>query len=268
VDLNTEGLLTNYSATNFRLVMWAQERLGEIQRQLDDLKKAAGAAPSDSAKAAIAAKEKERDEKIAFAEKYLQLNARILPREWRNNYYGAQLYQAVKDFPKAEVYYKKGLQEAPNPRFFGGNLAQLYMEQNKFAQAESLLNALKSGAPNDFELWYGLSDLYQKRGDPKKAHAVLSEWLRANPSHQYAGMVSQQIQFLESQMRAPAPTASAAPADSGKAAAPDKTDAKPGEGGIPGLAPTGKPAGTPSAPAQKQKDTALKGQAAPTGKKS
>jgi tetratricopeptide (TPR) repeat protein len=206
VDLNTEGLLTNYSATNFRLVMWAQEKLGAIQHQLDDLKKAAGSAPSDSLKAAIAAKEKERDGKIAFAEKYLQLNARILPREWRNNYYGAQLYQSVKDYPKAEAYYKKGLQDAPNPRFFGANLAQLYNEQNKSAQAESLLNALKSGAPNDFELWYGLSDLYQKRGDLKKAHDVLSEWLRGNPSHQYAGMVSQQIQFLESQMRAPAPS--------------------------------------------------------------
>jgi tetratricopeptide (TPR) repeat protein len=264
VDLNTEGLLTNYSATNFRLVMWAQEKLGVIQHQLDDLKKAA---PSDSTKAAIAAKEKERDEKIAFAEKYLQLNAKILPREWRNNYYGAQLYQAVKDYAKAEVYYQKGLKEAPNPRFFGSNLAQLYMEENKYAQAESLLNSLKSGAPNDFELWYGLSDLYQKRGDLKKAHDVLSEWLRANPSHQYAGMVSQQIQFLETQMRAPAPAPAVAAAESAHANAPDKTQVKPGAGGIPGLAPGGKPA-VPGAPARKQKDTALKGSSAPANKKS
>jgi tetratricopeptide (TPR) repeat protein len=272
VDLNTEGLLTNYSATNFRLVTWAQEKLGEIQHQLDDLKKAA---PSDSVKAAIAAKEKERDGKIAFAEKYLQLNAKILPREWRNNYYGAQLYQAVKDYPKAEAYYKKGLADAPNPRFFGSNLAQIYMEQNKYAQAESLLNALKSGAPNDFELWYGLSDLYQKRGDLKKAHDVLSEWLRANPSHQYAGMVSQQIQFLEGQMRAPAPAPAVGPnagSDSAQAHAQDKTQAKPGAGGIPGLGPQGKPA-DPNAPAGKpgkEKDTALKGQSqlAPANKKS
>jgi hypothetical protein len=116
-------------------------------------------------------------------------------------------------------------------------------------------------------LWYGLSDLYQKRGDLKKAHAVLSEWLRANPSHQYAGMVSQQIQFLESQMRAPAPAPTVAATDSAHANAPDKTQVKPGAGGIPGLAPGGKPAG---APARKQKDTALKGQsqAAPAGKKS
>lgn len=253
VDLNTEGLLTNYSATNFRLVMWAQERLAEIQHRLEDLKKAPA---NDSTRAAIAAAEKERDGKIAFAEKYLALNARILPREWRNSYYGAQMYAAVKDYPKAEEYYRKGIKDAPNPRLFGANLAQLYMEQSKFAQAESLLNSLKSGAPNDFELWYGLSDLYQKRGDLKKAHEVLSEWLRGNPSHQYAGMVSQQLQFLESQIRNPAP----APAvDTGKKAdAPDKTSAKEAvPGGVPGLAP---------APETKKKDTAAKGSPAPAGK--
>jgi len=269
VDLNTEGLLTNYSATDFRLVMWAQEKLVEIQKQLEGLKKAAGAAPSDSLKAAIAAKEKERDDKIAFAERYLQLNAKILPREWRNNYYGAQLYQAVKDYPKAEAYYRKGIHDAPNPRLFGANLAQLYIEQSKFDQAESLLNDLKDQAPNDFELWYGLSDLYQKRGNLKKAHDVLAEWLRGNPSHQYAAMVSQQIQFLETQMRNPAPAPGAAPADSAAHVA-EKTAAKPGEGGIPGLAPVqnGAPKGAAPAPAGKQKDTAMKGTASPSGKKS
>jgi tetratricopeptide (TPR) repeat protein len=261
VDLNTEGLLTNYSATDFRLVMWAQEKLVEIQKQLEDLKKVAN--PGDSVKSAIAAKEKERDDKIAFAERYLQLNAKILPREWRNNYYGAQLYQAVKDFPKAEAYYRKGIHDAPNPRLFGANLAQLYIEQNKFAEAESLLNELKSQAPNDFELWYGLSDLYQKRGELKKAHDVLAEWLRGNPSHQYAAMVSQQIQFLETQMRNPAPPPGAAPTDSAHANAPGKASPKPGAGGIPGLAPVAAPK-----PAGKQKDTAMKGAPAPSGKKS
>jgi tetratricopeptide (TPR) repeat protein len=257
VDLNTEGLLTNYSATNFRLVMWAQEKLTEIQRQLEDLHKLP---QTDSTKSAIAAKEKEKAEKVAFAEKYLQLNARILPREWRNNYYGAQLYAAIKDYGKAEEYYKKGMKEAPNPRLFGANLAQLYMEQNKFTQAESLLNELKSAAPNDFELWYGLSDLYQKRGDLRKAHDVLAEWLKGNPSHQYAAMVSQQLQFLEGQIRAQA----AAPAgDSAKAPAAPQGQA----GGVPGLGtepPKGKaPAGETKG---KQKDTAMKGSPAPAGK--
>lgn len=271
VDLNTEGLLTNYSATNFRLVMWAQDQLAGIEQRLEALKRTAGDNPPDSLKAAIAQAEKERADKIAFGEKYLQLNAKILPREWRNNYYGAQLYQTAKDYAKAEAYYKQGIREAPNPRLFGGNLAQLYMEQNKFAQAESLLNVLKAEAPNDFELWYGLSDLYQKRGDLKKARDVLAEWLRSNPGHQYAGMVSQQIQFLESQIRNP-PQAPAN-SDSGAAGkAPGSADAapKPGAGGVPGLAPAanGKaPAkAAPAAPASRQKDTAMKGSGVPAGK--
>jgi tetratricopeptide (TPR) repeat protein len=278
VDLNTEGLLTNYSATNFRLVMWAQERLTEIERQLEDLKKRPN--PSDSVKVAIAAKEAEKNEKIAFAEKYLDLNARILPREWRNNYYGAQLYASVKDFDKAESFYRKGIKDAPNPRLFGANLAQLYIEQSKFAQAESLLNELKKTAPNDFELWYGLSDLYQKRGDLKKAYEVLSEWLKGNPSHQYASMVTQQLQFLESQIRNQSAPA-LPPGDSGKpsadakgvpasgstitAEAPSSKPAgKPAAGGIPGL---GEPAkGKPAEAKGKEKDTALKGTPAPAGK--
>ncbi|GEM_PF-214240 len=279
VDLNTEGLLTNYSATNFRLVMWAQEKLTDIQRQLEDLRKRPD--PSDSVKAAIAAKEAEKSEKVAFAEKYLALNAHILPREWRNNYYGAQLYSAIKDFPKAESYYKKGIKDAPNPRLFGSNLAQLYIEQNKFPQAESLLNSLKEGAPNDFELWYGLSDLYQKRGDLRKAHDVLAQWLKGNPSHQYAAMVTQQLQFLESQIKngvapvpatdsgkpsaalppgatLPGPAAAAKPSDAKSAAA------KPANG-VPGLGAEPAKAGKAEAKGNK-KDTALKGSSATAGK--
>jgi tetratricopeptide (TPR) repeat protein len=257
VDLNTEGLLTNYSATNFRLVMWAQEKLADTERKLEDLRKLA--APSDSAKAAIAALEAEKQSKIAFAEKYLALNARILPREWRNNYYGAQLYQAVKDFPKAESYYLRGIKDAPNPRLFGANLAQLYIEQNKFPQAESLLTALKATAPNDFELWYGLSDLYQKRGNLTKAHEVLSEWLKGNPSHQYASMVSQQLQFLESQIRNGA----------AQAPAPQGDSALPGAGGVPGLG-SEPPKASGEKPKGKAKtngkDTASKGSPASAGK--
>ena len=42
-------------------------------------------------------------------------------------------------------------------------------------RGESLLLTLKDQNRNDFELWYGLSDLYQKQGQPAKARAVLGE---------------------------------------------------------------------------------------------
>lgn len=236
IDLNTEGLLTNYSATNFRLVMWAQDQIAALDRRLEELKKSS--ASSDS----VAALEREKKEKIAFAEKYLDLNARILPREWRNSYYGAQFYAGVKDYAKAEEYYRRGLaSDAPNTKLFVANLAQLHIEQGEYAQAESLLSSAKDKNPNDFELWYGLSDLYQKQGQPAKARSVLGEWLKNNPSHQYASMVQQQIQFLDAQQAPPPPVP--APGDSAKAAPGAGSPAAPAAGGIPGLAPSQGPDG-------------------------
>jgi tetratricopeptide (TPR) repeat protein len=266
IDLNTEGLLTNYSATNFRLVMWAQERIAGLDRRIEELRKAGAGADS------VAALEKERAERISFAEKYLELNSRILPREWRNNYYGAQFYAGVGNYAKAEEYYKRGLEEAPNAKLFGSNLGQMYIEQGKYAQAETLLIGLKDQHPGDFELWYGLSDLYQKQGQPAKARAVLSEWLKGNPSHQYAKMVQDQIQFLEAQQAAPSPAPVPAPppdspASPRESAVPQAPGAAapnaPSEGGIPGLAPAG---GKPATPAPARGgDTAGKGAAAGAG---
>jgi tetratricopeptide (TPR) repeat protein len=263
IDLNTEGLLTNYSATNFRLVMWAQEQIAALDRQLDDLRKQAG----DSAKAQVADKEKARADKIAFAERYLKLNARILPREWRNDYYGAQFYASVRDYGKAEEYYRKGMTEAPNPKLFGANLAQMYVEEGKYPQAESLLSGMKKDYPGDFELWYGLSDIYQKRGELGKAREVLAEWLKLNPTHQYAAMVNQQLQFLDGQIRNKQnpPKDSAKPGPTVPGAAPNSAAATK-SGGIPGLAPSAQRPAPVKGDAPKTKDTASKGGSAAKGK--
>jgi hypothetical protein len=232
IDLNTEGLLTNYSATNFRLVMWAQDQIASLDRRIEEAKKAAG--NSDS----LAALEKERTDRIAFAEKYLELNSRILPREWRNSYYGAQFYQGVKNYAKAEEYYKRGVaSDAPNTKLFALNLANLYVEQGRYAEAEGLLNPLKDQNPGDFELWYGLSDLYQKQGKPEKSREVLSLWLSKNPGHQYASMVQQQIQFLDAQKHAvPPPPPEQAPQGKDSAAV---QPGKPGDTAGKGKAGTG-----------------------------
>jgi hypothetical protein len=73
-------------------------------------------------------------------------------------------------------------------------------------------------------------------------------------------MVSQQLQFLESQMHG-TPPANVPPGESAHANSPDNSTAKPGQGGIPGLGPVEK-----AKPAPKQKDTAMKGAIAPSGK--
>ena len=201
INLNTEGLLTNYSATNFRLVSWAQEKLRPIAMELETLRK--DPAPSDSIKTRILELEKEKTEKLLFAEKYLALNARILPREWRVNYYAGQLYSDLKEYGKAESAYRKGMEVAgQNTKLFAMNLAQLYNADNKPARAESIFTVLRAENPGDFELTFSLVDIYQKRGDLRKARELLSDWLAQNPSHQYAGMVEQQLQQLNAQIQA------------------------------------------------------------------
>jgi tetratricopeptide (TPR) repeat protein len=204
IDLNTQGLLTNYSSTDFRLAMWAHDSLMAITQELTALHKVAN--PSDSVKARIARLNQERTEKLAFAEKYLALNAHILPSEWRVYYYAGQLYSDIGETQKAEEAYQTGLKESgpSNARVFAMNLAQLYAQEGNGARAESTVAALYAQSPDDFEAMYTLAQLYQRRGDLSSAINLMSQWLARNPSHQYAGAISQQIQQMAAQMRAPA----------------------------------------------------------------
>lgn len=219
VDGNTEGLLTNYSATNFRLAMWAQDQIEGIERELA-VWKAAG----DSAKAKVDSLEALRGEKVAFAEKYLALNARILPREWRTHYYASQLYMATKQFDKAEASLELGLKMADDPKPFTMNLVELYLKQNKTDKAEKLLSELKEQFPNDFEVWFSLAELYQRRGDAKTGRDLIQDWLKRNPSHQYAPYAQHTVRELEKLMAKPALTPApgaqdSTPGDSAKAPA-------------------------------------------------
>jgi Protein of unknown function (DUF2723) len=217
VDGNTEGLLTNYSATNFRLAMWAQDQIEAIDRDI-----AAAKAGSDSSQAKVDSLEALRGERVAFAEKYLALNARILPREWRTHYYASQLYMATKQFDKAEASLEKGLATADDPKPFTMNLVELYLKQGKADKAETLLSNLKEQHPNDFEVWFSLAEVYQRRGEPKKGRDLIQDWLKRNPSHQYAPYAQHTVRELEKLMARPTPAPSdsaKAPADSAKAPA-------------------------------------------------
>ena len=205
VDLNTQGLLTNYSSSNFRLAMAPHDSLVAIHQQLTDLGKIA--APSDSVKARIAALEKSTAEKVAFAEKYFTLNEHILPNEWRVHYYRGQLYTDIGDLQKAEEAMRLGLKAAgpANSRIFSMNLAQLFEQAGQKMRAESTVTELYGQNPDDFEAMYTLSGLYQRRGDLKDARELMSQWASRNPGHQYAGAIGQQIQQIDAQMRVAVP---------------------------------------------------------------
>ncbi len=201
VDLNTQGLLTNYSATNFRLVQWAQQKLEDIQSREVELRKISS--PSDSIKSVLAALDSDKEAKLAFAQKYLDLNARLLPSEWRVYYYAGQLYAEMGETQKAETAFRKGIKAAgPEGNVFMMNLAQLYQQTGQEARAESLLIDLHSQDPSDFEPVYTLAEMYEKRGDLLNTRRILSEWLAQNPSHKYASMVAQQVEQLDAQIQA------------------------------------------------------------------
>ncbi len=204
VDMNTQGLLTNYSSTDFRLAMWAHDSMMAITQQLAALRKNPN--PSAAAQAQIAALNQDRAEKLAFAEKYLAFNARILPNEWRVYYYAGQIYADIGEMKKAEEQLRKGLEMAgpANARVFSMNLAQLYIQEGDVARAESTISAVYTQSPDDFEAMYTLAGIYQRTGDLGKARYVMSGWLARNPSHQYAGAIAQQLQQMDAQMRASA----------------------------------------------------------------
>jgi Flp pilus assembly protein TadD len=194
IDANTAGLLTNYSATNFRLAAWAQDSLQKILPRL--------ATATGADKTALEAR---RDEMVGFAEKYLKLNARILPNEWRVHYYAGQLYQQVGRTAASDSAYLAGMALAgPNARVFAMNLAQSYMRQARGGEAASVLEQMVARFPEDLELAFGLSEIRQHIGDAAGARKALSEWLARNPKHEYATAVGQQLQRMDT---APAPAA-------------------------------------------------------------
>jgi hypothetical protein len=197
LDNNTAGLLTNYSSTHFRLASWAQDSLQKLLPRIE-------AAPAGSPGRAVL--EAERDSMAAFAEKYLALNARILPGEWRVHYYAGQLYQQAGNTAKADSSFRAGMAiQGPNARIFAMNLAQSYMKQGRTAEAKEALASMTARFPEDLEVAFALSEINQQSGDLSGAKDALSEWLRRNPGHQYAQAVGQQVQQLEEALRSRPP---------------------------------------------------------------
>jgi hypothetical protein len=199
IDENTSGLLTNYSVTNFRLVGWAQDSLRRMAPRL--------AVATGAERAAL---ESQRDSLVSFAEKYLKLNAHILPGEWRVYYYAAQMYQQAGMLARADSALLVGLESAgSNARVFAGALAQSYMQQGRTAEAAAVLQRIIDRNPEDLETALTLSEVHQQAGDLPAAVAALSVWLSHNPSHQYAQAVNQKIQEMQAAARggnaAPAP---------------------------------------------------------------
>lgn len=200
IDANTAGLLTNYSATNFRLAAWAQDSIQKLNPLID-------AAPAGSAERARL--EADRDSVAAFAEKYLRFNAKILPDEWRVHYYGGQLHQLTGDIAKSDSAFQHGMDlPGPSARLFAMSLAQSYMMQERLDDAREVLATMVARFPEDLEVAFGLSEIQRAAGDLSGARATLADWVKRNPRHQFAPQVNAQIQQMsvESVPAAPEPS--------------------------------------------------------------
>ncbi len=201
LDGNTKGLLTNYSATNFRLVLWAQGRISNLDKEINQLQGTLQGESSqgskDSVSALIETKKSERLNAVTLGNKYIALNEKLLPDDWRNYYYAGQYYSFLKENDKAEAAFRGGFKNAPNPRIFGSQLGQFLVGEKKYAAAESVFLDLKTRFPQDFEFVYGLSEAYQAQNKKPEAKQLLGDWLKMNPSHQYAPMVRAQMEMME-----------------------------------------------------------------------
>lgn len=202
IDKTTEGLLTNYSATNFRLAGWAQDSLESIMPELTDLREQEDLSPAGRER--LEALEENREEMLAFAEQYLELNANILPGEWRVHYYFGQLYLVANEPEKAEAAFREGMAtRGPSAKVFALNLVELFSQEGRAADAKAVLAEMAERFPEDLEVAYRLAEMHQQDGEPLVAREILSDWLRKNPGHEYAGAVEQQIRRLDALPQSP-----------------------------------------------------------------
>ena len=58
--------------------------------------------------------------------------------DWRHFYFSSQFYRSIKDFEKAEALLKQGLELDKYQEVMGSQLGQIYMDQEKFPEAEQV----------------------------------------------------------------------------------------------------------------------------------
>ncbi|MBF0431637.1 MAG: DUF2723 domain-containing protein [Fibrobacteria bacterium] len=227
LNSDTKGLLSNYFATNHRLVRHTQDQIVTLDREITQLQTSLNEATEDTLKTQyqeqLDAIQQERETKIAFAEKYIAKTSTLMPWDWRHYYFGSHFYKAIKQYDKAEEMLKKGLATGKQKETITVQLGQLYMEQEKYAEAESEYKTLLEGGQTaeKFQVVYALSEVYQKQEKYNEAMDVLKGWHEENSSHQYAPYIKNKIMEYEGKLQAQRPPSKLAPIE---AVIPDAVD--------------------------------------------
>jgi len=203
LNSDTRGLLSNYFATNHRLTRWAQEKIAALEVEKETLEKSAEEEVGDSLKASNQQRlqeiDLERQEKIAFAEKYIGKTREVMGWDWRHYYFSSQFYRSIKNYDKAVALLEDGLKLGKYEEVMGSQLGQIYVEQKRYPEAEALFLKIKKESKNDFQIINSLADVYEKQDKFTDAKSLLMEFVEANPTHQYKNYFNSKIKGLESQ---------------------------------------------------------------------
>jgi len=201
LNSDTRGLLSNYFATNHRLTRWAQEKITALDQEKETLTKDDTTSTQDTLNTKnqerLAEIEKERQEKIDFAEKYIAKTAKIMSWDWRHYYFSSQFYRSIKDFDKARSLLEQGMTLGKYEDVMGSQLGQIYMDQENYPEAENLFLKIMESKPGDFQVVNALSDVYEKQNKFDHAKTILKKFVDENPAHQYSSYFKSKLIGLE-----------------------------------------------------------------------
>lgn len=76
---------------------------------------------------------------------------------------------AMGDVARAEILYAQAMQEAPNDVAFAMSLAELYITQQRFESAKSLIDAALQAHQQDYRAWKTQAVYLRAKGDESQA---------------------------------------------------------------------------------------------------
>lgn len=110
------------------------------------------------------------------------------------------LWQQLKEFPKAKAAYEKVLQIEPNNAKAHYNLGIVYNELGQLPQSVSAYQQAIKADPNFQESRYGLAVTYEKQQKYKDALSTYQEYLKA-PNALYAPQAQERVDLLQQALK-------------------------------------------------------------------
>jgi len=232
LDDDTRRLESNYSSIAIQAAMGSADG---IRRMMDS---AARPDLPDSVKAPVKAR---ADLRLGQVTGLLRESERLVPREWRTAYFGAQLFAQLGLSASADSVLNNARKRLPKEPMLLRAQAEVFQRTGRLENAAALLDTAAKASPLDAQLALDAGMMLAEVGKFAEALAHVEKAMKLNPADQRAQGLAQQIQArMQAQpspsiapVVAPPPAAlPAAPApETAKAAAPQapKPESKPAD---------------------------------------